>query len=101
MNAAELVLADVKLAKGSHSSPQQGACLLEVVSMFANEPFSDHPACVSPVLRNFGINLNDQWGGAQRQKLVPFIPRLVGTAGDGHDEARGYLALDWLIRTFT
>ena len=26
---------------------------------------------------------------------------MVGTAGDGKDQARSYLALDWLIRTYT
>lgn len=37
----------------------------------------------------------------QRQTLKPFLPRMVGTAGDGQDEARAYLALDWLVRTYT
>ena len=91
----------VHLENGSHTSPDQGACLLEVVSLFAKEPFSDHPACVSPVLRDFGISLNDRWDDATRQELKQFIPLLPGTAGDGQDEARGYLALDWLIRTYT
>jgi len=94
-------LDSIHLDKGSHRDPDAGHCLLEVASMFAGEPFSDTPSCVSPVLRSFGISLNDQWDDERRQSLKPFIPRLVGTAGDGQDEARGYLALDWLIRTYT
>lgn len=35
-----------------------------------------------------------------RQELITVIPDLPGTAGDGHDEERSYLALDWLIRTW-
>ena len=41
------------LSSGSHESPSEGHCLLEVVSMFAGEPFSDRPRCVCPVLAAF------------------------------------------------
>ena len=94
-------LATVHLDKGSHRSADEGHCLLEVASMLAGQPFGDGPPCVSPVLRTFGISVNDQWDDEQRQKLLPFAPRLLNTAGDGLDEARSYLALDWLIRTYT
>jgi len=90
----------IHLDQGKHSSPNQGHCLLEVVAMFAGKPFTDQPPCVSPVLRTYGIGLNDQWDDYTRQQLRVFIPLLPGTAGDGQDEARSYLALDWLIRTY-
>ena len=38
------------LAKGEHASPEDGACLMEAAALFADEPFSDHPQCVSPLL---------------------------------------------------
>ena len=95
------LLGSITLGKGSHSSWEDGACLLEAASYIAGEPFSDHPTCVSPVLTAYGISLNDAWSDEQRQKLTPFIPRMIGTADDGQDEARSYLALDWLIRTYT
>jgi hypothetical protein len=94
-------LEQLRLDRGSHHSFQEGHCLLELVSVFAREPFTDAPTCVSPVLRTYGMALNDQWDDEQRQLLKPFIPRMVGTAGDGLDETRSYLALDWLIRTYT
>jgi hypothetical protein len=90
----------VHIDKGEHKSPGDGHCLMEVVAMFTGGPFTDRPSCVSHVLRNFGMALNDQWDDARRQDLRRFIPLLPGTAGDGLDEARGYLALDWLVRTF-
>jgi hypothetical protein len=93
-------LETLHLDHGSHSSPEDGHCLLEVVSMLAGQPFNDHPPCVSPVLRSYGIALNDRWDDTQRQRLLPYAPRMLNTAGDGHDGARSYLALDWLIRTF-
>lgn len=96
----DLDLTHLTLAKGGHHAREDGTCLLEAVAWFAGEPHSDAPACVSPVLRTFGINLNDVLPDGKRQQLVPFVPRMVGTAGDGLDEARAYLALDWLIRTY-
>lgn len=83
-----------------HDDPDQGVCLLELAAVFAGQPFSDTPPCVSPVLGAFGRRLNDALPDDKRQALKPLIPSLVDTAGDGLDEARSYLALDWLIRTY-
>jgi hypothetical protein len=47
----EAELAAIALNSGGHSSPDEGHCLLEVVSMFAGEQFGDKPQCVDPVLR--------------------------------------------------
>ncbi|WP_427130368.1 hypothetical protein [Pseudarthrobacter sp. S9] len=91
----------ITLDKGAHSDFESGHCAMEVVSWLAGLGFTDAPECASSVLRTFTINLNDQWGTEDRQRLVPFLPRMVGTAGDGKDEARSYMALDWLIRTYT
>jgi hypothetical protein len=94
-------LATLTLKTGSHETPDDGLCVMEAVAYVAGEPHSDHPACASPILTDFCINLNDRWDDANRQRLVPFVPRIVGTRDDGKDELRGYLALDWLIRTYT
>lgn len=89
------------LQSGSHYSYEDGICAMEFVAFLAGEDITDAPQCASSVLRAFTISLNDNWPDGQRQKLKPFLPRMVGTAGDGLDEARSYLALDWLIRSFT
>jgi hypothetical protein len=91
----------ITLHKSSHLTFAEGHCAMEVVAWLAGEDHTDVPDCASPVLRTFMIELNDQWGDEQRQKLRPYLPGMVGTAGDGQDEARAYLALDWLIRVFT
>ncbi len=87
------------LQQGKHD-PDRGYCLLEAVAYVAGEPWSDRPACVSPVLAAFGRNWNDgMQSNAKRASLIPYIPLLIGTAGDAAaDEARGWMALDWLIR---
>ena len=91
----------IQLDSGSHNTFDDGHCAMEVVAWLAGEGHTDAPACASVVLRQFTIGVNDRWDDTQRQTLVPFLPRMVGTAGDGKDEARSYSALDWLIRTFT
>jgi hypothetical protein len=85
---------------GPGDEPPQ-MCLLEAAAWVAGEPWSDHPKCVSPVLGVLGRRLNDVLPDDRRQELKPLVPLLLGTAGDGLDEARSYLALDWLIRTYT
>jgi hypothetical protein len=91
----------IVLEQGDHTRREQGVCLLEAVAWFANEPHSDEPTCVSRVLRNFGTRLNDTLPDDRRQELKPLIPQLVGTADDDLDQTRSYMALDWLIRTYT
>ena len=95
------VLPTITLDKGEHDSFEDGHCAMEVVAWLAGEGHTDAPECASRVLRTFTINLNDAWENGERQKLAPFLPRMVGTGNDGLDERRSYLALDWLIRTYT
>ena len=90
----------ITLAKGAHDDFESGSCLLEATAYLANEPFSDHPACVSHVLGAYGRSLNDVLPDDRRQELKQYIPGLIGTANDGKDGARSYIALDWLIRTY-
>jgi hypothetical protein len=86
----------IKLAKGKHSSPEDGACVLELASMLAGEPFSDHPASVCPVLASFLRAYNDSIGDARRQDLYDYASRLVGTRGPLDVQRRRSLRLiEW------
>src|SRR5216683_2245676 len=98
---ATIDLDTLTLAHGSHNDRSNGLCLMEAVAWFAGKPHSDKPPCVSSALGAYGRNLNDLLPETPRQQLKQFIPLLPGTAGDGKDETRGYIALDWLIRTYT
>lgn len=90
----------IELDSGDHSSPSEGHCLLEVVSMFAGEVFTDQPKCVDPVLVMFGQRWNDLLPDKEsRRQLKQYIPRLVGTnRGSALSEFRGRMTKDWLIR---
>src|SRR4051794_7375102 len=93
-------LAAIELKAGSHTSPGDGLCVMEAVAYFAGEPHSDHPACASPVITSFAMRLNDRWDDEARQRLKPFIPRIVGTRDPALEETRRYLLVDWSVRTF-
>ena len=91
---------DYTLSYGTHATPEDGRCAMEWVSHLAGEPHSDQPKCVSPVLRALCIALNDGLEHEPRQRLRPYLARTIGTADDGLDEARSWMAMDWLIRTY-
>jgi hypothetical protein len=95
------MIQDYTLTYGTHATPEEGRCAMEWVSHLAGEPHSDAPRCVSPVLRALCISLNDGLADGPRQRLRPYLTRTIGTAGDGLDEARAWLAMDWLVRTYT
>ena len=80
------------LARGGHSAYSGHRCANEWVAYIAGEPHTAAPACVSPVLRRYTMTLNDRWDDAQRQLLKPYLPRMLGTQGDGLDGVRINLA---------
>jgi hypothetical protein len=96
-----LTLDDIELAAGAHENAQAGMCAMEAAAYIAGEPFSDHPACVCPTIATFTRSWNDSLDDATRQRLKLYIPRMIGTAGDGNEIRRAWLCMDWLTRECT
>jgi hypothetical protein len=69
----------IKLSKGKHSTPEDGACVMELASMLAGEPFTDHPACVCPVIASFLRSYNDSIDEDRRQTLYAYASQVVGS----------------------
>ena len=69
----------IKLSKGKHASPEDGACVMELASMLAGEPFSDHPASACPVIGSFLRAYNDSIDDDRRQDLYALAARVVGS----------------------
>jgi hypothetical protein len=87
----------VRLARGRHQSPDQGACVMELASMLAAEPFSDHPQSVCPVIGAFLRAYNDGLPDDRRQDLYGYAARVVGTAsGRRVRRERARRCLTWL-----
>jgi hypothetical protein len=62
---------------------------MELASLLAGEPWSDHPACTHPLLAAVARHVNDHTSDAGRQRLADLIPSVIGLTGDDlHIDAR-------------
>ena len=71
-----------RLEFGSHRSPDDGVCVVELASLIGDEPFSDRPDCVCGVIAAYLRSWNDRLGHHERQRLRPYAERVVGTRAD-------------------
>jgi len=86
----------IRLSKGKHASPSEGACVMELASMLAGEPFSDRPASVCPVIAGFMRAYNDRVDDDRRQDLYRYAAEVVGTREAPEVEhARERRCLEW------
>ena len=76
---AQVTHQTIKLSKGKHTSPEDGACVMELASMLAGERFSDHPVSVCPVIGAFLRAYNDSIDDRRRQDLYAYAAKVVGT----------------------
>lgn len=71
-------LEGIVLDQGDHMTVEQGMCAMEAAAFLAREPHSSRPKCACPVVTEFVQCLNDA-AGPERQRLVAYLPRLVGS----------------------
>ncbi len=62
---------------GSHLTPQDGACLMELVAVAAGKEWSDHPPCTQPLLGHVARRVNDASSDRARAELAAFVPVLA------------------------
>lgn len=87
----------IKLSKGKHSNPADGACVMELASMLAGEPFSDHPVSVCPLIGALLRTYNDTTDDERRADLYPYASCVVGTrAGAPVEHRRAELVRAWM-----
>ena len=88
----------VKLGKGRHASPHDGVCVMELASMLAGEPFSDHPRTVCPVIGSFLRTYNDAIDDERRQDLYGYASKVVGsTSSEAVQQLRAYCLIDRVL----
>lgn len=95
-----LNLDTLKLDKGAHSAPEIGMCAMEAVSALAGLPWSDSPSCTDPVIASYIRALNDLMPDDQRQRLIPYIPRLASASNGVPQQTRAFLCADFAIHVF-
>ncbi|MBV8710385.1 MAG: hypothetical protein JOY56_01310 [Solirubrobacterales bacterium] len=86
----------IKLSRGRHSSPEHGACVMELASMLAGEGFTDHPRSVSRPIASFLRGYNDLLDDRRRADLYRYAAQTVGTASTPSvEDARIERLLAW------
>ena len=82
-----------ELQAGAHDTAAEGLCAMEAVAWLEGVEHSDRPSCTCPVIAAFVRSINDRMPDSDRQKLVAYLPRLVGTVSPEHEQERAeYLA---------
>jgi hypothetical protein len=92
-------IAEITLQPGSHNTREDGLCVMEAVAWLAGEKHSDMPKCASPVISQYCQVLNDA-GPEFRERLKPYIYKIIGTVSPELDQARGFIAADYAVRVF-
>lgn len=92
----------MSIAHGGHTADEGNVCVMEALSVITGQRFTDHPVCVSQVIVENMISINDSIEDDKtRNKLKKVIPDIMGTApvviGEGKsdgfaDNATG----DWI-----
>jgi hypothetical protein len=89
-----------RLAPGRHLHPDDGVCVMELSSMLAGEPLTDHPRTVSPVLGALLRGYNDGLDSERRQTLKRYAAECLGTArGRAAERERRRRVRRWLAET--
>jgi hypothetical protein len=78
----------IRLSRGRHVSPHDGACVMELASMLAREPFTDRPRSVCPVIAMVLRAYNDGVDDDRRQELYAYASTAVGTRERRERETR-------------
>ena len=88
------------LSRGRHASPDRGRCAMEWVAR-ADRGRRTPTArdATSAVAAEYVRHLNDVLADEPRQRLRPYLSRMIGTAGDGLDEQRAWSCAPRLART--
>ena len=86
----------IRLSAGKHSSPESGACVMELASMLAGERFSDRPQSVSRTIAAFLRSYNDRLDDNRRQDLYEYAAKVVGTvSAPAIESARAARLVQW------
>lgn len=86
----------IKLSRGKHHSPDEGACVMELASMLGGEEFSDHPMSVCPVIAALLRAHNDSIDDDRREDLYAYASKVVGSRSSGAvQDARAGRLSEW------
>jgi len=87
----------IKLGRGKHTSAADGACVMELASMLAGEPFTDHPVSACPLIGALLRAYNDALDDERRQDLYVYASDVVGSRSSRRlERLRGERVRGWI-----
>lgn len=90
------IIAPITLLHGSHEDTAKTGqgCFMNVISYLNGEPqITDNSPCVCVTVRKIAIWFNDFLRPNERQQMIPFIERAMGSATTDRDVMNKRLAL--------
>ena len=89
------------LSPGLHLSPEDGACLMETVSLVCGEHWTDAPQCVHPLVAHLARIVNDSVSDDARDRLLILVPLLTKPArqDDASYAEVAYACTSWALHT--
>ena len=88
------------LAAGGHKEGEDALCAMELVAFMERLPHSDQPECTCSVLAAYVRALNDGMPDDQRQRLLPYLARLVGTVDPSKEKPRAEMMAIRAVNVF-
>lgn len=61
---------------------------MELVASLDGGPHTDLPRCTCEIIAGFVRHVNDNMPDEERQKRLPYLPRLIGTVSEELEQAR-------------
>lgn len=99
----------ITLHAGAHTEPAEGTppswqwCMTEAAAWMADDPWSDAPASVSPVIAALCNSFNDLLSHESRQDLAAYLDvapaGIIDSFDAGKETDREWMCVDWLVRT--
>ena len=81
------------------NAKKQSMSLLEATAFLADEPLSENPSCVDPLLAYFAGILSEELPDRELQQFVVYVPQLIGTQqSPEHTHARAWVLADRYLR---
>jgi hypothetical protein len=87
-----------RLRYGAHDSPEDGVCAMELLAFLEGHAHSARPPCTCEVVTAYVHRFNDLMED-DRQRLIPYLGRLVGTVSKEHQADRAERALRRVLVT--
>lgn len=98
MNTSIADIWQMPLHRGASQHPSNGACALDAISWLMYGQLGDEPICVCPIIADYVRAINDALDDVDRQKLRPYLMRLVATVEPAVESERAQYLFNHAIR---